>query len=313
MDRPDRPEPGACTDLPQDRALRFRIIHNARAGGKTKRRERLRAVLARLEAAGHSHEIVTTASAGDAAAFARETTRAMADVLVVAGGDGTVNDALQGIGPGTPPLGLIPLGTANVLAHEIGIGIDPARIAGCLMQGRIQPIHPGEVNGHRFMMMAGVGLDAQVVSDLRRSVKSRFGKAAYLIEVTRTLRRWRCEDICLSVDAAEHRAATLVVSRGKRYGGSFILAPRGDIAAPSFQITLFPTGRPLQVFARFVAIPLGLLHRLNLVQQVEARGLEIAGPVGDPVQADGDIVAHLPARIRLSPEPIYLCMPRLRP
>ncbi|GHG79565.1 diacylglycerol/lipid kinase family protein [Pseudodonghicola xiamenensis] len=292
-----------------ERVLRFRIIHNPRAA--MKRAVRFNAVLAELRAAGHEYEIVTTARAGDAASFARQTTRDMADVLVVAGGDGTVNDALQGIGPTTPPLGILPLGTANVLAHEIGIGTDPGRIARCLMQGAILPVRPGVVNGHRFMMMAGVGLDAQVVSDLRRGIKRRFGKAAYLIEVTRTLRRWPCDDICLTADGGEdHRAATVVISRGKRYGGRFVLAPGGDIAMPRFHITLFPTGRPISVFARFVAIPLGLVHRLKLVQQFETEGVMIEGPAGDPVQADGDIVARLPARIGLCPEPVYLCVPR---
>lgn len=306
-DQPTRARAG----VPQGRGLAFRIIHNPRAAAK--RAGRFIAVLASLEAAGHRFEIVATAKAGDAAAFARATTRDKADVLVVAGGDGTVNDALQGIGPDAPPLGLLPLGTANVLAHEVGIGTDPGQIADCLMHGEVLPVRPGEVNGHRFMMMAGVGLDAQVVSDLRRGVKSRFGKAAYLIEVTRTLRRWPGNDISLTADGASHRGATVVVSRGKRYGGSFILAPQGDIAAPTFQVTLFPSGRPVSVFARFVAIPLGLLHRLRLVRQFETDTIEIEGPAGDPVQADGDIVAALPVRIALSRDTIDLCVPRSRP
>lgn len=303
------PAPGHPADAgpPPDRSLRFRIIYNARAAKK--RTARFNAVLAALEAAGHRCELLTTAAAGDAAAFARETTREIADVLVVAGGDGTVNDALQGIGPHTPPLGLLPLGTANVLAHEIGIGTDPGRIAHCLMSGTARPIRPGVVNGRRFMMMAGVGLDAQVVSDLRRTVKSRFGKAAYLIEVTRTLRRWPGGDISLSAGGSAHRGATVIVSRGKRYGGSFILAPQGDIAAPTFQVTLFPSGGPLSVFARFVAIPLRLLRPLRLARQFEADTLDIAGPVGDPVQADGDIVARLPVRIGIDGTPIALLMP----
>lgn len=292
----------------QDRSLTFRIIHNPRAGRK--RLYRFNAVLNTLREAGHRYEIVETVQAGDAAAIARETTRDRVDVLVVAGGDGTVNDALQGIGPDTPPLGVLPLGTANVLAHEIGIGTNSRRIADCLMHGEVLQVRPGVVNGHRFMMMAGVGLDAQVVSDLRRVMKSRFGKAAYLIEVTRTLRRWSCDDISLISEGSGHSVATVIVSRGKRYGGSFILAPGGDITAPAFQVTLFPSGRPLSVFARFVAIPLRLVHRLKLVQQVETEGLEIEGPAGDPVQADGDIVAVLPARIRLSPDTINLCVPR---
>lgn len=300
---PFRPEVGS-----DGRArLTFRIIHNLRAAQN--RDARFRAVLLRLSSAGHSYHILETARAGDAAHFARETTRADADILVVAGGDGTINDALQGIGSATPPLGLIPLGTANVLAHEIGIGTDPARIADCLMAGRVAPVRPGLVNGHRFMMMAGIGLDARVVSEVRRTVKRRFGKAAYLFQVVHTLRRWPCPTLHVVADGMPGTVSTMIVSRGSRYGGRFILAPKVSLASPAFQLTLFPEGSALSVFARFLAIPPRLLLRLRLACQIAVRHIDVTGPEGEPVQADGDIVARVPATFTLCDDPIYLCMP----
>ena len=300
--------PATGYNSPQERGLKIRVVYNPRTGHK--REKRFRAVLARLEADGHTCEILNTTKAGDAAGFVRETASGDADILAIAGGDGTINDAIQGADPQTPPFGIIPLGTANVLAHELGIGTDPRRIAACLTGGRVLPIQPGHVNDHRFMMMAGIGLDAQVVSDLRSAVKTRYGKAAYLIEVVRTLRRWHCPPLDIRTDGVPVKAATMIVSRGQRYGGTFVLAPGCDLASPRLCATLFPPRGALSVFGRFLLIPAGLLLRLGLVDQKPARTVEILGPVGDPIQADGDIVAHVPAQISVCDQPIRFCVPK---
>jgi YegS/Rv2252/BmrU family lipid kinase len=292
----------------QRQGLKIRVVYNPRTGHK--RENRFRAVLALLEAGGHTCEILTTREAGDAAGFVRETTSGDADIVAIAGGDGTINDAVQGAGAPTPPLGLIPLGTANVLAHELGIGTAPHKIASCLMDAHALTMQPAQVNGHRFMMMTGIGLDAQVVSGLSRATKTRFGKAAYLLEVFRTLRRWPCPPLDVQTDGKSVQAATLIVSRGKRYGGTFVLAPGSDLAKPGLHVTLFPPGGAMSVFGRFLLIPTGLLLRLGLAVQHPVRTVEILGPAGDPIQADGDIVAHVPAQISVCNETIRLCVPK---
>ena len=159
------------------------------------------------------------------------------------------------------------------------------------------------------MMMAGIGLDAQVISDLRPALKTRFGKAAYLIEVIRTLRRWPLAQVQIHMGDLDLRSGTVIVSRGKRYGGSFILAPEADLAGSTLHVTCFPSGPSLSVFARFLMIPLGLLRPFGLVDQGAVQSLDIPGPAGDPVQADGDVVTHLPAHISLSEQSIPFCVP----
>jgi diacylglycerol kinase family enzyme len=103
---------------------RLLVIHNHAAAAK--RRERFEAVVAGLAAAGCAVTVRRTEDAGDAARFAAEAHPEDVDIIAVAGGDGTINDALNGFGPDSPPLGLIPLGTANVLAHEICSAAPPA-------------------------------------------------------------------------------------------------------------------------------------------------------------------------------------------
>ncbi|MFC3230934.1 diacylglycerol/lipid kinase family protein [Marinibaculum pumilum] len=152
------------------------VIHNHAASWR--RFERFSSVLGALATAGCEIVVRRTEGAGDPMRLARAADRQAFDLIAVAGGDGTINDAVNGLHAGSPPLGLIPLGTANVLAHEIGLGTGPDQIVSCLLAPRRLAVRPGVVNGRRFMMMAGIGFDAHAVRAIPKPVKRRLGKAA---------------------------------------------------------------------------------------------------------------------------------------
>lgn len=283
------------------------IILNRRAAQK--RMERFRDVLALLDAAGCTYEVKETQAAGDAARFAGDAAADAVDVVAVAGGDGTINDAINGFHPGTPPLGLIPLGTANVLAHEIGLDADPAAIAATLAAGRCLAVVPGRANGRRFMMMASAGFDAQVVGGVRRGVKRRLGKAAYVVEALRRLIRYPCPHLAVTVDGRPVTAATVVVSRGRMYGGRYIMAPEADLGTPEFHVSIFRRKGRLAMAGYCAALPLGLLNRWNLIDHVTAQSVEIRDRHGDPVQADGDATTSLPVVIDLADHAVQVLVP----
>lgn len=312
LDHPKALSPNAPqSDAPQSGTPaappRLLIIHNQRAAAR--REARFRDVLDGLEAAGCPLVVRQTQAAGDAGRIAGAADRARFDLVVVAGGDGTINDTINGFTPDSPALGLIPLGTANVLAHELGLGLDPDAIVRDLTCGRRVTVYPGVVNDRRFMMMAGAGFDAHVVQGVRRPVKRRLGKLAYALEAVRQLALYPCPPLEARVDGRTVVAATLVIQRGRRYGGRFILAPEADLLVPRFQVTLFPRAGRLAMAGYTAALPLGLLTRLRLVQHMEAQRVEIAGRPGDPVQGDGDVIAHLPATVTLDDYPIHIAVP----
>lgn len=298
------------TDFPyslQGKRRHLLIILNRRAAQK--RFARLQAVLAQLDAIGCTYEIRETYAAGDAARYAAEASAEVVDVIAVAGGDGTINDAINGFHEASPPLGLIPLGTANVLAHEIGLGTEPASIVDALTAGGFLSVTPGEVNGHRFMMMASVGFDAHVVSGVRGSIKRRLGKFVYALSALRQLVRYSCPHLAVQVDGEPVVAATLVISRGRLYGGRFVMAPEADLRRPDLTVSIFRRKGRLAMAGYSAALPLGLLNRWKLIEHVRARSIEVFDRHGDPVQADGDVVSVLPARIGLADCPIRLVMP----
>lgn len=286
---------------------RLLIILNLRAARK--RMPRLQAVLDLLEAAGCRCEVKPITAAGDAARYVAAADAEAVDVIAVAGGDGTINDAINGVHSGTPPIGLIPLGTANVLAHEIGLGTEPSRIAGVLMGGDRLSVVPGLVNGRRFMMMASAGFDAHVVRGVRGGLKRRIGKVVYALSALRQLIRYPCPHLEVSVDGVPVTAATVVVSRGRLYGGRFVMAPRADLAAAELHVSLFRRRGRLAMAGYSAALPLGLLNRWNLIGHVTARAVEIADRSGDPVQVDGDVLSALPARFSLAELPVHLLVP----
>lgn len=283
------------------------IVLNRHAARK--RLDRFDAVLSLLDQAGCTYQIQETQAAGDAARFAAAASRDTADGVVVAGGDGTINDAINGFHPQTPPLGLLPVGTANVLAHEIGLGTDPAAIARTLLAGAPVPVLPGQVNGRRFMMMASIGFDAHVVQGIRKETKRRFGKIIYAVEALRQLVRYPCPALTVQADGQTMTAATVIVSRGKMYGGRFIMAPEASLLRPELTLSLFPRPGRWAMAGYSAALPLGLLNRWNLITHRTARSVTIACRPGDPVQADGDVISALPVSIGLADHPIPLLMP----
>jgi YegS/Rv2252/BmrU family lipid kinase len=250
-----------------------------------------------------------TKKRGDAEALARGARDSEADRLVVAGGDGTINEALNGLEGPTPPLAIVPLGTANVLAHELGLGRRAASVAAAIAEGRPRDVTLGLVNGRRFSMMAGVGFDAHVVRDVDSKLKRAIGKGAYALETLRQLLVFAPRFYDVTIDGAAHRAASVIVCNGHYYGGKFVAAPAARLDAPDFQVVLFGRAGRWATLRYAAALALGRLSKLQDVTILPARTVEIAGPTGEPVQADGDIVAHLPARFEAMPDAAILVGP----
>jgi len=283
------------------------IIHNPAAG---RRRESLyRATLAALERWGCRLEIRPTTGPGDAEAFAREARDGSFDAVVAAGGDGTINEVINGLAGSAMPLGFISLGTANVFAAEIGLAVNPDAMAAALAEGPAVPAHVGRANGRAFGLMAGVGHDAHVVRDVDLALKRRIGKGAYVWQAV--LEIFRREPVLFDavVDGVGHRAASIVVANGRHYGGRFVVAPDAGIETPSFEVCLAERTGRWATFRYAAALVLGMLPRLRDYRIVTARHVEIAAPAGEPVQGDGDDLTRLPVTIALDPTPLSLIRP----
>jgi diacylglycerol kinase (ATP) len=289
-------------------ARRILAVFNPAAGGE--RRARFERVVAAARAHGCAITVKETTAPGHAEAIAREVSSAQFDVIAAAGGDGTVNEVVNGLTDKGIALGIIPLGTANVLADEIGLGLGAGveKVARALAFGPIRDMRVGRVNGRRFIMMAGVGFDADVVAHISLPLKKRLGPLAYVWQGIKQTRTYPFDSYDVTIDGVAYSAVWVVVCNGRRYGGPFIAAPDATLSDDRFYILLM-NGRGWRSVLRYgVSLALGKIASWSDVRLVPGRDVSIAG-AGQPVQADGDIVAKLPLRITVDPVPVPLIYP----
>lgn len=283
------------------------IIHNPTAGRRSRRR--LDRVLALLDAAGAQFEIEPTCSRGHAETIAREAGVRPFDAIVACGGDGTINEVVNGLRGSAVPLGIVPMGTANVLAAELGLSTRPRAIAETILHAHPKTVWPGVVNGHRFTLMAGVGFDARVTAGVNLGVKRVLGRGAYAVETLRQWLGWRGGDYLVRIDGVERRAAWVIVARARLYGGRFVCAPDASLLKPELHVCLMERAGRVNLTRYMAAIAAGRLGKLSDCRVVIGREIEIEGPTGEPVQADGDTIGRLPVRIAIDSNLMRVLMP----
>ncbi len=264
--------------------------------------------MAAWSAAGRTTAVVETARRGDAERFAREAAASGIGLVLVGGGDGTVNEVINGLaGVARPPaLGVLPLGTANVLARDLGLPLSPGAAASTLAQARVRDVHLGLVNGRRFAMMAGVGFDAQVVAAVRPEAKRRFGRLAYAATAADLWMRGRSSRFRLRAADTAREVGSVIVAKGRHYAGGFVACPTADLTRPELSLCLLSSSTRLQVLAAALGLGTGRIGWVPGVSHLSVPMLHVDGPADEPVQADGDIVGTLPATFSVAPETLRM-------
>ncbi|MGH8545632.1 MAG: diacylglycerol/lipid kinase family protein, partial [Gammaproteobacteria bacterium] len=223
--------------------------------------------------------------------------------------DGTVNETINGLARSGLPLALIPLGTANVLAAEIGLRTDPATVARCVALGQPRPIALGAADGRRFILMAGAGFDANVVAGVSGPMKRWLGKGAYVLAALRQLLGAGLPVYEVRTDNTVHHAASVIVANARHYGGRFVCAPEASLESDTLQVCLFERGGRLAAIGYGLALVTGRLPDLASYRLIEARRIELRGRPGEPLQGDGDIIGQLDVAIEVLPRALDLIYP----
>lgn len=310
---------------PVGRARHLLVIYNPTAG---QRRGRfLERTVAAAEKLGARVTLLETAARGDAENLAREAVAGNVDIVVAAGGDGTANEVANGLAGSALPLGIIPLGTANVLAQEIGMPDSPEKVAAVLAFGRSRLVWPGEIlsgdvvatgapagKGRRFLMMAGIGFDACIVEGVDASSKRLLGKLAYVQEILYEVCRGRSFRYRVAWAGGTSEAVSVIFSKGHFYAGRFVLAPEARLDEPVLHMVLFTKGGRLATLKCLFALGLGLSTRIPEIRIVATR-MAVVTAIGcgkdelEPVEADGDLSGRLPVTVRVASTPLRLVCP----
>ena len=296
------------------------LILNPTAGRR--RRGLVDAVLARVRAEGWTVDVVETEAAGDARRLAEACDAARYGVIAVAGGDGTINEVVNGLAARAataPALAIVPLGTANVLAHELGLHASAAAVARTMTGGREVLMHPGRASGSGaprcFSLMAGAGFDAKVVAGVTAPLKRRWGKAAYVWRSMIEARLYRPVRYAVEIDGETHEAASVIVTHARHYAGPYVVAPDASLGDRLLHVCLFERWGWMQALRFGAALLLGTLPRTAGYRVIAGREVRISvrSDAGErrrqPVQIDGDDALTLPVSIGLATEAVRVLRP----
>jgi diacylglycerol kinase family enzyme len=233
---------------------------------------------------------------------------------MVAGGDGTVNEALNGVVHGNVPLALLPAGTGNVLGTELRLGglNNAASKLGRWIPKRVAAglLRTGGGTSRYFLLMAGVGLDARVVNNVDLKLKRRSGKLSYCVAGFQQLGR-SFEEFDVRLNGESHRCSFALGSRVRNYGGVVEIARQASLFRDDFEVVLFE-GRNSFVYLKFLFGAVSrTLSRMGGVRVLRATRVELPAAPGRDVfvQVDGELAGRLPASLEIAPDAVTLLVP----
>ena len=254
----------------------------------------MRARLERLERLTRNVVIRTTIGPGDAEAQTERAVEQGYGTIVAAGGDGTINEVVNGIGHSPVVLGILPMGTVNVLAMELGIPFDLVSAWKVVRAGKIRLIDEASANGHLFVQMAGIGLDAQIVERNSRQIKQVLGPLSYLLTATQVAAERPPRLRVTSEGHAPVEGSFVLVGNGRLYGGPFLLFKEADMQDGLLDVFVFKHMNYLALMRYFRGTLFGSLAKFTDVNYFKARRLRVEANREVPFEADGELVGHAP-------------------
>lgn len=262
-----------------------------------------------MERLGARVELLPTTGPGSATGLAAQAVAGGATRIAVAGGDGTINEVINGFSPGKTELALIPAGTANVLALELAVPFGVREASRIAVRGRATSIDLGLAGGHAFALMAGIGFDAMAIKNLNPVLKKAIRHAAFPISGLKTFVQEDLPLLRVSGHGILCEGYFVVVSNSKYYGGRLGPNPEASITDGLLDVCVVKE----RSFASMVNFWLRALVNARLddgrAEYYRVRELEVSAPGGEPVpvQTDGDIIGELPMIFTVVPGGLKVC------
>ena len=286
------------------------VIFNPAARGEKSRRARQF-----LESKANADiTIAPTQCTGDAKSLAARAAAKGYSLIVAAGGDGTINEVINGIGASGATLGVLPLGTVNVFAHELGI---PGRVEAAwsvIENGRTRTVDLAcaKANGstRHFVQLAGVGFDAQAVRTASWELKKRIGPLSYVWAGLKTISS-KLVNVEISTNGAGPRGCgvAVLVGNGRFYGGPFPLFPKARLDDGLLDICVFETCGYFDVLRYGQGVLRGAHVRLRGVQYFQTEQLICSAASATAFQLDGEDAGDVPVTFSIRPRALRVVVP----
>jgi YegS/Rv2252/BmrU family lipid kinase len=301
------------------------LIHNPNAGtgGNARRRllDKARKIFSR---GGIEADLQETTAPGDATVMAQRAAAEGRQLVIACGGDGTLNEIVNGLAAQKNghrvPMALLPGGTANVLAKELGLPWDILKAAEKLVHGEVKeialglatPIHEPAKKRY-FLSVAGAGPDGMIVYSIDLDFKARVGILAYWWQGTREVFRYKFQHFRVATGEKKLDVSLVVVGRTKHYGGPFRITDQADLYTDQFEIMGLTTKSGFRYLSYLPTLWLGKLRGTAGVHYWKASSIVCEPLNADPVyaQVDGEPLARLPVEFKIVPRALKLLVPRI--
>ncbi len=237
------------------------------------------------------------------------------DIVVVCGGDGTVNAAAQALVATGLPLGILPMGTANDLARTLSIPLALRDAAAVIVAGHQRKIDVGEVNGHLFFNVASLGLSSDLARGLSKETKRRWGRLGYALAGAKALLSARPFHATIVMKADEVRVKTLqiAVGNGRHYGGGSVVEASAAIDDAHLDLYSLEVSSVWKLALMFPDFRRGLHGAWSEVRTARCTEFEIRTRKPRPINTDGDLVTFTPAHFSIRPASIAVLAPEIEP
>ena len=301
--------------------MQIAVIYNPMAGS-FRRRNRLRQLQSCLREYGHVISLLATTAPGDATKLAKSAVADGAEVVVAVGGDGTINEVIQGLAGSETPLAVYPAGTTNVWCSQIGMPTDPRQAAQVIHTGPRRTIDLGLAGDRYFLLMAGIGIDAEVTRSVNLELKRRFGMLAYALTALRlgfafprTLAHIVLEPGSPQERSFHSQFSLIVVTNAERYA-IVKLAPEAQIDDGQLELLVFQSTTPFERLVGVISVLFNLGQNVAQVKRYRVRRAHIKTNPSVAVQLDGDaagMVGSSPFEISCIPAALHVIVPTNAP
>ena len=251
-----------------------------------------------------------TSEAGDAREIAAEAVREGFEVVIAAGGDGTLNEVVNGIGGSSVRLGILPVGTMNVFATELGIPQGNLERAWSIIeQGNVVEVDLPKANDTHFIQLAGVGLDAEVVRKTTADSKRALGPLSYLLTLVQVAAH-KPSRVMLEAEGGRIREGSFaLIGNGRLYGGPFPVFQRASLFDGLLDVLVFQNQSHWDVVRYFQAIAFGTHPQLPDVEYFQTSTLRVTSSGDVPVELDGEVAGMLPGLFSVSSQKLRVLAP----
>jgi diacylglycerol kinase (ATP) len=282
------------------------VILNPAARGT--RASRLRS---QVESITRGAILCATSRSGEAEVLARHAAAEGFEKIVAAGGDGTINEIVNGIAGTDVALGLLPLGTMNVFATELGLPAnDLPRCWEIIQENRIRPVDLPSANHKHFVQLAGVGLDAQAVKETSRAFKRSFGPLSYMISAAQIASRPPPRLQIESEDAKTEEGSFVLVGNGRLYGGRFPFFKQAVIDDGLLDVIVFKRLNYVEIIRYLQNVIFTPQISSPEVEYFQTKRLQVSSEDTVPVEIDGELIGNCPVEFRIRAGGLHVLAPK---